>query len=91
MESQLRKKKLSISKQEMADLSSFEIDSAVLEVKERVGLGSFADVHSGMFRGTPVAVKILRNSDRESLMRFKQELLLMKSLRYLPRACVKSI
>ncbi len=67
----------------MADLSSFEIDSAVLEVKERIGYGAFADVHLSIFRGTPVAVKILRNSDRESVMRFKQELLLMKSLRYL--------
>ncbi len=81
MESALWKKMLSISVEEMKVLRSFEIDSAVLEVKERIGLGSFSDVHLGMFRGTPVAVKILRNSDQESLKRFKEEILLMKSLR----------
>ncbi len=72
----------SISEQEIEVLRSFAIDSAALEVKERIGLGSFSDVHQGMLTGTPVAVKILRNSSQENLMRFKEELLLMKSLRY---------
>ncbi len=81
MENALWNKMESISEQEMDVLRSFAIDSASLEVKDRIGLGSFSDVHQGMLIGTPVAVKILRNSNRENLMRFKEELLLMKGLR----------
>jgi len=42
--------------------TSWQIDISKLELKERIGLGSFGEVYRGFYRGTEVAVKRLRET-----------------------------
>lgn len=63
-------------------LRSVEMDAARLEVGAVIGVGSYAEVRRGVYRGTPVAVKTLKAVDARSLQRFRAEILLMKDLRH---------
>ena len=60
------------------------IDHAELEVGERLGAGSFAEVRVARWRGTPVALKLLHrcNLTQAHLAAFKAEAELMLELRH---------
>ncbi|KAG5190475.1 kinase-like domain-containing protein, partial [Tribonema minus] len=58
------------------------MDAARLEVGAVIGVGSYAEVRRGAYRGTPVAVKTLKAADARALQRFRAEILLMKDLRH---------
>eukprot|EP00475_Leptophrys_vorax_P045521 TRINITY_DN9473_c0_g1_i4.p1 TRINITY_DN9473_c0_g1~~TRINITY_DN9473_c0_g1_i4.p1 ORF type:complete len:501 (-),score=99.67 TRINITY_DN9473_c0_g1_i4:534-1964(-) len=61
-----------------------EIDFNEIELKERIGLGGFAEVFKGEWRGTEVAVKKLlpNKQTKESIEEFKTEIDMMRKLRH---------
>jgi serine/threonine protein kinase len=69
----------STDEEERRILKAMEIDGRKLELKELLGRGSYAEVRRAIYRGTPVAVKLLKDPD---MKRFKEEILLMKDLRH---------
>ncbi|CAM9245279.1 unnamed protein product, partial [Phaeothamnion confervicola] len=71
-----------VAVEEQQLLESVQLEAERLEIGEVVGAGSFAEVRRGSYRGTPVAIKTLKQVDEQSLQRFKAEILLMKDLRH---------
>src|SRR5262249_34953433 len=64
--------------------TSWQIDISQLELKERIGLGSFGEVYRGFYRGTEVAVKRLRETKLTDrlLQEFIQETQILCELRH---------
>ncbi|KAI9101600.1 hypothetical protein K1719_023844 [Acacia pycnantha] len=66
------------------DVAEYEIPWEEMVLGERIGLGSYGEVHHGEWRGTEVAVKRFLDQDisGESLEEFKSEVQIMKRLRH---------
>ncbi|KAJ7553595.1 hypothetical protein O6H91_06G104600 [Diphasiastrum complanatum] len=63
---------------------SWEIPWEEIDLKEKIGAGSFGTVHRGDCRGSDVAVKILTEQDlfEEQLSEFMREVEIMKRMRH---------
>lgn len=61
-----------------------EIDFEEIEMKERIGIGGFAEVFKGEWRGTDVAIKKLlpHKQTKESISEFEAEIEMMRRLRH---------
>lgn len=61
---------------EIAEVGEWEISKSNLQIAEIIGKGSFGCVHSAIWRGTPVAVKLLPNEfvSVECMPEFRTEL-----------------
>ncbi|KAF7834557.1 putative serine/threonine-protein kinase SIS8 isoform X1 [Senna tora] len=66
------------------DVAECEIPWEEITMGERIGLGSYGEVHRGEWHGTEVAVKKFLDQDiyGESLEEFKSEVRIMKRLRH---------
>ena len=63
---------------------AWAIDFDEIELKRKIGAGSFGDVYQGVYRGTNVAVKIPREkiSDKAQFIKFFDEIAIMRDLRH---------
>jgi len=57
------------------------IDANEVTVAKRIGGGSFGDVYAGSVVGVPVAIKMLRSVQEETIRSFRAEIILTSSLR----------
>ena len=65
--------------------SSFFIDISEIKITERIGSGASADVYKAFYRGTEIAVKVLRNlneNDTEKINELRRELNALLILRH---------
>lgn len=65
--------------------SSFFIDISEIKMVERIGSGASADVYRSLYRGTEIAVKVLRNlneNDMEKVNELRRELNALLILRH---------
>jgi len=67
-----------------SDVPLLGVDPADIVLGERLGTGSFGVVHAATWRGAPVAVKLLRGADPESLASFANEVAVLAGRR-IPR------
>ena len=73
------------SRRQMEDYQpAWAIDFDEIELKRKIGAGSFGDVYQGVYRGTNVAVKIPREkiSDKDQFIKFFDEIAIMRDLRH---------
>ncbi|KAF8006832.1 hypothetical protein BT93_K0982 [Corymbia citriodora subsp. variegata] len=75
---------LLISQDVSLDIEDLKIPWSDLELKERIGAGSFGTVHRADWHGSEVAVKILMEQDfhAERFREFLREVAIMKRLRH---------
>ncbi|XP_039029044.1 probable serine/threonine-protein kinase SIS8 isoform X2 [Hibiscus syriacus] len=68
----------------LEDIADCEIPWEEIMLGERIGLGSYGEVHRGEWHGTEVAVKKFLDQDisGELLEEFKSEVLIMKKIRH---------
>ena len=82
----LKKKVMNALQSALSDLqlTGIQIKWSEIEVDERIGVGGFAIVYHGMYRGCEVAVKKLRVSrmSAKAIRDFHSEVVLMRALRH---------
>ncbi|GMI38889.1 hypothetical protein TeGR_g4621 [Tetraparma gracilis] len=61
-------------------MASFLIDPEDIKSEDVIGKGSFGEVFRATYRGRSVAVKVMKNVDREALNRFRGEIMLMHDM-----------
>jgi serine/threonine protein kinase len=64
-------------------LFRFVVDYKELKVEERIGEGAFGIVHRGVWRSSPVAIKIMKNTalNQKQKDEFMAEIELMQRIR----------
>mmetsp|Transcript_42064 Transcript_42064/g.112132 ORF Transcript_42064/g.112132 Transcript_42064/m.112132 type:complete len:938 (+) Transcript_42064:283-3096(+) len=87
---QLTEKELSTVKKVLDDqsnnrsewLKQVRVEENEVAIKTRIGMGSYAEVFLGQYRGAQVAVKKLKKLNEETLFYFRSEVCLMMQLRH---------
>jgi serine/threonine protein kinase len=83
--SRFKKDMMSASNADLGEMKEMEkviVEASAIKVQTKLGQGSFGDVFTAEYRGQVVAVKTMKQIDKDTLDRFRGEILIMLGLRH---------